>query len=379
MKGWCTMAASYSKVSGKYRITFEYERDAEGKRVRKYKTVMTEAEAKRLVTEFNYNQQKNLVIGPNGFKMKEFLEYWFEHSVKYNCEESTIYGYKNIIQKHAIPYLGALELQKLSSIHLQKYYKHLLDEKGLSPNTVWKHHANIRKALDYALKNQFVSRNVADAVELPKKKTYVGSAYNQAQLRDMLAKVTGTPIELPVHLAAYLGLRREEIVGLRWDNIDLENRIIHIVQVRLSVGKTSVVKEPKTGKSRRSLAIPDVLHTMLVKHKKRQGDLQAMLGSEYVDSGYVYVHDNGTPYRVNSITEQFGRFLEKHQLQKIRLHDLRHTFASLLNEAGVSLKSISEALGHSDIGITSKVYTHLFDKTHKGAIDAISNLLSGES
>lgn len=369
------MAASYSKIGSKFRITFEYDRDADGNRVRTYKTVATEPEAKRLVTEFNYNQQKNLLVGPNSFNMKEFLEHWMEHSVKYNCEESTIYGYENIINKHVIPYLGAIELQKLQSIHLQKYYKHLMDEKKLSSNTVRKHHANIRKALDYALKNQFVSRNVADAVELPKKKEYIGTAYNQAQLREMLSKVTNTPIELPVHLAAYLGLRREEIVGLRWDNVDLENRILYVSEVRLHVGKEDIVKAPKTSKSRRSLSIPDVLHVMLIKHKQRQEELKEMLGPEYINSGYVYVHDNGKPYRVNSITEQFGRFLDKNKLPKIRLHDLRHTFASLLNDAGVNLKSISEALSHSDIGTTSKIYTHLFDKTHKDTIGVISDLL----
>ncbi|WNS42063.1 tyrosine-type recombinase/integrase [Paenibacillus sp. MMS20-IR301] len=100
-----------------------------------------------------------------------------------------------------------------------------------------------------------------------------------------------------------------------------------------------------------------------------------MLGDEYIDSGYVYIQDNGKPYRVNTLTEQFGLFLERNALPKIRLHDLRHTFASILYEAGVDLKAISEALGHSDLATTNKIYTHRFDKTHEKTINVMSTAL----
>lgn len=369
------MAGSIQKVGKKFRITLELGKDSSGKRIRQYVTASTEAEAKKLLSEFEYNQQRNMLVQPSKMKVVEFLDHWMENYVKYNCEETTEYGYRNIIYKHVVPYLGNIELQKLQPAHIQQYYKYLLEEKGLSPNTVHKHHANIRKALDYGLKQQFVYRNVADAVSLPRKEKFEGQSYTREQLNTLLEKVRDTKIELPIFLAGYLGLRREEIVGMKWKCIDLEQRVIYINEVRVSAGKKVITKTPKTDKSQRSLYITDELYKILIKNKVLQDEYKEMLGNEYVNTGYLYAHNNGKPYKVNYITDQFKGFLEKHGLPRIRLHDLRHTFASILYDEGVDLKAISEALGHSDLGTTNKIYTHRFDKTHKNTVNVISDAL----
>jgi site-specific recombinase XerD len=155
----------------------DYGRDAMGKHIRKYVTVSSETEAKKLLNEFEYNLCRNMVVPTSKMSLAEFLDHWMENYVKYNYEEATAFGYRNIPYKHMIPYLGGFELQKLQPAYIQQYYKHLMDEKGLSPNTVHKHHACIRKALDYGLKQQFVYRNVADAVSLPRKEKYQGRFY----------------------------------------------------------------------------------------------------------------------------------------------------------------------------------------------------------
>lgn len=338
-------------------------------------TASSEAEAKKLLSEFEYNQQRNMVVPTSKMSLAEFLDHWMENYVKYNCEETTAYGYRNILYKHMIPYLGSFELQKLQPAHIQQYYKQLMDEKGLSPNTVHKHHACIRKALDYGLKQQFVYRNVADAVSLPRKEKFQGKFYKHEELKLLLEKAKDQKIEIPVYLAGFLGLRREEIIGLKWKYVDLENRILYVSEVRTSAGSKEIVKAPKTEKSRRTLYLTDELVSVLRKHKQRQEEYERLLGDEYEKTGYVYAHDNGKPYRVNSVTEQFKAFLEKHNLPPIRLHDLRHTFASILSHEGVDIKAISEALGHSDIGTTSEIYTHLFDKTHKHTVSVISKAL----
>jgi integrase len=368
--------ASIQKVGKKYRITLELGKDGNGKRLREYKTFNTHEEAKKVLTEFEYNKQRNLLVSADTIKVKEFLLHWMDNYVRYNCEITTINGYENIINNHVIPYLGDIQLQKLQAIDIQRYYKYLLDTKKLSPNTVHKHHANIRKALDYALKHQFVYRNIADAVTLPKKRKFKGTAYNKEQLNNLLTLVKGTKIELPVLLAAFLGLRREEILGLRWNSVDLENRIIYINEVRVRAGKNVVIKQPKTEKSQRSLYIPDEIFTLLLEIKQKQEKYKKILGKDYDNQGYLYTHDDGKPYRINSVSDQFKRFLEKNNLLRIRLHDLRHTFASILYNEGVDLKSISEALGHSDLGTTNKIYTHRFDKTHKDTVNVISKALS---
>lgn len=360
---------------GKYQVTFDHG-TINGKRHKPTKTFNTLEEAEKALTEFKYNKQRNFTVNVNKMTVSEFMNYWMENYVKHKCEETTRYGYNNIIHKHIIPYFGELELQKLQPLHVQQYYNHLIDEKGLSANTVHKHHACIRKSLDFGLKQQLVYRNVADAVELPKKERFEGKSYNKEQLSELLRNVRNTNLEVPIYLASLLGLRREEIVGLRWKNVDLKQRIISIVEVRTTAGKKVIVKGPKTDESRRTLHITDELLDVLLRHKAKQEHFKSLLKSEYVDSGYIYTKDNGKCYRVNSVTEQFSRFLKKHQLPKIRLHDLRHSFASILYSEGVDLKSISEALGHSDLATTNKIYTHRFDKTHMKTMTAMSAALS---
>lgn len=370
------MSASIQPIKNKFRVTFEHGKNAEGKRERSFKTVETFKEAEKLKTEFEFKEQRHLLSNFTKMQLRELLEHWLDNYVKYNCEETTAYGYRNVIFNHLVPSIGDIEVQQLQSTDIQAYYKELMDVKKLSPNTVHRHHAILRKVLDYALKQQFVYRNVADAVSLPKKKKFTGKTYTQEQLRDLFRKVEGNKLEVPVYLAGYLGMRREEITGLKWEYVDFDKRLIHIEEVRTSAGNKTVVKAPKTEKSRRTLHMVDELHDLLIMHRDSQIERKDMLGDHYHLSGYVVVRNDGRAARVNTITEQFKEFLEKNDLPLIRLHDLRHTFSSLLYAEGVDLKAISEALGHSDIGTTSRIYTHLLDKTHRSTVSVMSKVLS---
>jgi integrase len=371
------MAASYSKVGKKFRITYEYGKDANGKRIRKFETVATEAEAKRLVTDFNYKQQRNQLVMKNDITLADHLRNWMDFYVATNCEKTTAYGYRNIIENHLIPYMGNMKLQDLHPAIIQQYYKHLLVQKSLSPNTVHRHHAVLRKALEFGKKQQYIYENFAENVELPKKINNAGQSYTPDQVKVLLQKVKGTKMEVPVYLAVCLGLRREEITGLRWENVDLENRVLRIVEVRTAAGdNNNIIKEPKTKNSKRTLYIVDEVNDVLVAQKEWQAKQKELLGKLYHDSGYVFVRDDGKPYRVNSVSEHFSDFLKKHGLPKIRLHDLRHTFASVMYAEGVDLKAISEMMGHSDISTTSRIYTHLFDNTHKEKLSVMSKILS---
>ncbi|RIX60584.1 site-specific integrase [Paenibacillus nanensis] len=361
--------------SGKYQVTFD-QGIINGVRHKSTKVFDTLGEAEKALTEFKYNKQRNLLVTVNNMSLVELLDYWMKKYVKYKCEETTRYGYNNIISKHIAPYFVDVELSKLQPMHVQDYYDHLMKVKGLSPNTVHKHHACIRKALDFGMKQQLVHRNVADAVELPKKEFFEGVSYSKEQLNELLQKVKGTKLEVPVYLASYLGLRREEISGLKWKNVDLEKRSISIVEVRTSAGKNVITKGPKTKESRRTIYIVDELLEVLLRQKVTQKRFKDILKSEYEDSDYVFTKDNGKPYRVNSVTEQFSKFLQQNNFPKIRLHDLRHSFASILYAEGLDLKAISEVLGHSNVGTTIKIYTHRFDIVHEKPAMAMSKALN---
>ena len=372
------MAASFSKVGKKFRVTYEHGKDGNGKRIRTFQTAETEAEAKKLVAEFNFNQQRGLLVTQNDVTLAEHLQYWLKVDVENNCQETTIYGYRNIVENHLIPSLGRVKLQELQPVMIQSYYQGLLEKKGLSSNTVRGHHAVLRKALDFALKQQYIYRNVADAVVKPKKGKSIGRSYTPEQAKILLEKVAGTKLEVPVYLALWLGLRREEVTGLQWKHVNLTTRELHIVEVRTAAGNNNnIIKEPKTAKSQRKLYIPDELHQVLTAEKERQEKRKELLGDQvYQNSGYVVVKADGRPYRVNGLSEHFTDFIRKNNLPKIRFHDLRHSYASLMYYAGVDLKAISEIMGHSDIGTTSRIYTHLMDNTFKDKISVMSSILS---
>ncbi|WP_227779995.1 phage integrase SAM-like domain-containing protein [Paenibacillus sp. P13VS] len=169
--------------SGKYQVTFD-QGMINGVRHKSTKVFDTLGEAEKALTEFKYNKQRNLLVTVNNMSLVELLDYWMKKYVKYNCEETTRYGYNNIISKHIAPYFAHMGLIKLQPMHIQDYYDHLIQVKGLSPNTVHKHHACIRKALDFGMKQQLVHCNVADAVELPKKEFFEGKSYTKEQLNE---------------------------------------------------------------------------------------------------------------------------------------------------------------------------------------------------
>ncbi|MGO4349288.1 tyrosine-type recombinase/integrase [Paenibacillus sp. MCAF9] len=371
------MAGSILKIGKKHRVTLELGMNEKGKRERDYKTFDTLKEAEEYLNEFKYNKQRNMIVQLKDMTTAEFMEHWLENYVKYRCEETTIYGYSNIIRNHFVPYFGNIKLRDLLTPHIQRYYnKYLMDEKKLSPITVHKHHAVISNALKFATEQELVYRNVATAVSLPKiKKKFKGKSYTREQLNTLLDAVVNTNLELPVYLGVFLGLRRSEIAGLKWKFVDLNRMVLNIEKVRTSAGKRVIEKDPKSEESKRGLGIEDRLLEVLLKHKDRQGYFKGLLGKDYHDSDYVWTRDDGKPYRVNTLSDQFKVFLRKHEFPPIRFHDLRHTYCSILFDEGVRIDIISELLGHSTIETTRRIYKHKLSETPKTPANVMANAL----
>ena len=363
---------SITQRGDKYRVCFDYGIDREGNRVRKYRTFDTKRDATRAFNEHKVKMDKGTQIMPSEYTFAQWLDYWYKDIILPQIEETTAYGYRGMIENYLKPQLGEIRLQKLTARDIQQYYTWLMDEKELSPNTVIKHHNLLTNTLNAAEQQEYITKNPMRAVSPPKKRQREAKFYTPEQLGTLLDKAVGTRIELPVYICAYLGLRRGELCGLRWSDVDLEHQTFTIENTRTQAGKKEIEKGTKTASSTRTLYLPDTLCDMLKAAKEHQQACRAEYKNVYDDNDYVVVMEDGRPFRPNYLSELFGKFLADNDLPKIVLHELRHTFASLSNQAGIPAYNIGKALGHSTPATTQKIYTHLLDQTHTQAVEGVA-------
>lgn len=295
----------------------------------------------------------------------DFMEQWLE-IVKSTVSIPTYSSYVNAVKSIIAPYFRKKKilLRDLQAHDIQMFYQEQLQR--VKASSVIHYHANIHKALKYAVKNDMIPSNPADKVERPKQDKFYGNFYDRDELNKLFEAVAGTKLELPVLLGAFYGLRRSEIVGLKWSAIDFEQNTITISHTVTSCnldGKCVIVAKDttKTKSSRRTLPLVPYFHEKLLAVKAQQGRNQKLCGRSYNREflEYICVDDIGDRFKPNYITSQFPRLLERNGFRKIHFHDLRHSCASLLLASGVPMKHIQEWLGHSDFSTTANIYAHL--------------------
>lgn len=354
---------------------FKHEKGPDGKRKRSAKTFVTLEEAQRALARFGREAGQPL---PDAevVTLGEWLDYWLEDVVALNLEYTTYYCYRNIIKNHVDPSMGVVKLRELTPFRVQQYYTEMTRKKGLSHNTVHKHHVLLHTALKLAFQQGILLSNPIDRVTPPRERQTERVFYTPQQFKHLLQAARGTQVELIVKLAGYLGLRRGEICGLRWEDIDLQEKVISIRYTRTTAGVRVVEKQPKSDHSIRRLSIGAL--DDLVELLGEAASLQSAAASRGdAAHGYVLVQKNGKPWHPNKVTQMLSDFVRENDLPPITVHGLRHTFASVANTARIPLLDISRALGHRDVVVTGRIYTHIFDQTHSEAVNAVAQCIRG--
>lgn len=335
-------------------------KDEYGKWTKKYvyadKDRNTKKEAQKKLNNLIYKLEHNLYTDNNHTSFESFLNEWLKiRSPK--LAKTTIPLYKMYIKKHIGPEIGHVKLMNLKPNTLDKFYNKKLET--LSPNTVIKFQKMIHVALNYAVKNELVPRNVSDYVDLPQKKEFQPQIYDEEKFCNLLNSVYGMFEEIPILLASVAGLRRGEIFGIRPIDLNFKKNTISIVETEVR-WDNYVIKDPKSKRSKRVIRVPKFLMQVI---------------KNYLDTLDVIPERVCSKYRPDSFSKRFKRLLEIHELPPTRLHDLRHYNAVIMLKYNIPDTVAAERLGHSQ-NVLKTTYQHALKDMHEEAADVIDNVFS---
>lgn len=381
------VAGHLQEKNGYFYIVLSYKDDA-GRRKSKWiptklpiKGNKKKAEKMLLDARNTFVPESDPVIDDMLFS--DFMLNWLE-IIRPTVALATYSAYSTTVKNIIVPYFKKrkIKLSQLKPTDIQTFYSDQL--KRVTANSVIHYHANIHKALKYAVKVDLIPTNPADKVERPKVGRYVGSFYDTNEVQKLFEAARETHLEIPVFLGAFYGLRRSEVIGLRWDAIDFTNNTFTIKHTVTSFSldgkKVQVAQDTtKTKSSMRTLPLVPAFRERLLALREQQDEHRRVCGRcynrQYLD--YVCVDEMGTLLSPNYLSAAFPKLLEKNGLRRIRFHDLRHSCASLLLANGVPMKQIQEWLGHSDFSTTANIYAHLDYSSKLSSAEAMVNGLSG--
>lgn len=310
-----------------------------------------------------------------------FLREWLDGPAKVKLKPSTHRSYESYVEKHLIPALGHHRLTKLRPEHIDVFLARKQStprkEGGLSGRSCFYMRSILRSALSWALKRGRVARNVAALSDAPRFTRKEIRPLTPQQARELVAICHGEPLGALFVLALDTGLRQGEALGLRWQDVDLDNRELHVVQTLQRIEREARFDEPKSNTSRRTVAFTSLTRDMLKTHRVREKSARLKAGPQWQESGLVFTSEIGRPLVGSTVTHQFQRLLAENGLPRQRFHDLRHASASFLLAQGVPIKAISERLGHSQITLTLSTYAHLADEIQRDAATRMDTLLRG--
>lgn len=346
----------------------------EGKRVYVYGSTQQEA-LEKLRKAQSEQEQGVLATGPK-LKLGVYLEQWLEDVKKPELRVSSYVKYKKLIVGYIIPALGNLQLQKLTPQHVQSFYTKKLKE-GLSAKTVHSIHGVLHNALDNAVRWRLVPKNVTDLVTPPRLEKHEVQSLTLEQARTLLAAARGHRLDMLLTLALTTGMRRGELLALRWSDIDLESGMLQVRRTVDFIARYGYVEgEPKTARSRRKIVLPAFVVAMLKLHRKNQLEQRLKVGDAWRDLDLVICGLEGNYLNPRYLLKLFDKLLAEAGLSHMRFHDLRHSVVTLLLGMGVDPRTIQEFVGHEDITTTLRIYSHVLPSMQQGVADKLSELFN---
>jgi integrase len=348
-----------------------------GKRRQLWRSVAgSKREAETLLVQLLHQKSTGVDAAPGRITVADYLQRWLRTYALPNTAPKTSQRYEQLIRVHLVPVLGNLPLSKLRPLHIQDAYQRIL-EKGLSARTALQCHRVLREALQHALKWQLLARNPADAVETPRPERYEVHALSPEQVRRVMAAAHETPYGSLVHTALMTGLRLGELLGLRWQDVDLDARALQVRQTcQWLPRKGFIFRQPKSHRSARSVALSRATVDTLRQHRVRQIEERLATGLPHQEDGLVFTNPFGQPVHPSTLRGAWRKLAKAAGLGRLRFHDLRHAHASLLLQQGVHPKIVSERLGHSGVNITLDTYSHVLPGLQAEAAARLDDLLA---
>lgn len=318
----------------------------------------TKKDAEKRLAELLHQMDTGNYTKPGKVTVGEYLERWLNDSQP-NLSPRGFERYKGIVKQHLIPALGSMKLTQLRPEQLQKHYT-AKQEEGLSPRTVRYHHAVLHVALKTAVQWGLIPRNPADAVTIPRIRRTEMQTWGEHEIVQFIEAAKGSRYYVLVYTALFTGMRRSELLGLKWGDVDLMMGQIYVSRGLHHLKNGSYVfTETKSAKSRRTIALPPTV-TLLLKEHLEQWKLEGIVhGVPSKDDDLVFCTQEGKPLRPNTVTRAWTILAKKAGLKVIRLHDARHTHASIMLKQGIHPKIVQERLGHSSIQMTLDTYSHV--------------------
>ena len=344
----------------------------------------TKAEANDALTDLLAELRSGEYVEPQKVTVGAYLEAWIDGLATAGRRPSTIASYRRTATAYVQRYpVANVPLQALTAVELDRLYSTLAtsgkrDGSGLSLRTVRYVHSIVGKALGDAERKGLVSRNVARLASPPATSATRApemTVWTPEQLRAFLESVSESHHAAMLRVAAMTGLRRAELCGLRWADVDLDGGVLRVRQTITTVDHVPTVGETKTTRSRRTLDIDPQTVTTLRAHRTSQLEERMMMGAGWTDHGLVFAMVDGQPWNPDVITRAFDRLVRASDLPRLRLHDLRHTHATHLLAAGVNVKVVSERLGHASVAFTLDVYGHVLPGQQADAALAVATMV----